>query len=234
MIILPNTLWQEEFLNFIKNKRALIIKILIPLILSSPILIPGVPNEIKAGIFILTILFIGIFSSTIGLIQLKDSKMLQRLAILPISKKRLILEYIFIKGFMDSIKFFLPLVIFIIINLKFFSVIMLSWLLICYFSTIFTANSLGILIAVISGSSGEAHLYAIISVLFIIGISGIFGTLNFIILEITSSILPFKYFSDSISFFLTGQSQSLLLFAPISCSIILILMLFISNKLFKF
>ncbi len=232
--MLPNNLWQEELLLFSKNKKTMIIKILLPFILTSPIFFQGIPDAVKSGIFTLAIIFIGIFSSTIGLIQLKDSKMLERLALLPISKKRLVLEYIFVRGFLDSIKFVLPLGIIIILNFQLFSATAIVWLIICYLSTIFAANSFGIIFAIVSGSSAEAHLYAIISVLLIVVVSGVFGTFNFILLDITSSILPFRYFSNSLIFFLSGHPQDLFFLAPISSIVIIITTLIISSNLFKF
>ena len=190
--------------------------------------------SIKVEIFIVMIIFLGIFSSAVGLIQLRESKMLERLAILPISTKKIIIEYLFATICFDIFKLIIPFIVLIGLNPENFRIINISWLIICFISSISVANSFGILVALISGSSGEGHLYAIITVIVLSVISGIFPLILPKVFSFTQIILPFQYLSNSLLFPGSISTFDYYIIAPASAMIVLLIIVITSHKLFRF
>ena len=47
--------------------------------------------------------------------------------------------------------------------------------IVCLLAALVAANSLGVIVALISKSFGEVHLFAILAVLLVSGLSGLFG-----------------------------------------------------------
>ena len=159
----PNNLLSKEFIEFFKNKKTMIIKLLLPLILSIPLMIPGMPLSIKAGLFAMIIIFISTFGSSVSLIQLKDNKLIERLAVLPTSEYEFIYEYIASNSLIDAIKLGIPLFLFLIFNMTTLNALNVFWILVNFIISIIFANSLGVIVALIAKSSGEGHLFSIIS-----------------------------------------------------------------------
>ena len=92
--MLPNALWQEEIIEECKSRRSLATKLLLPLILVGPLALAWVPPAMRSGGMALAVIFIGIFGSSIGIVGLRDSKMLERLAVLPLHPAVVVSNYI--------------------------------------------------------------------------------------------------------------------------------------------
>ncbi|MFX1339072.1 MAG: ABC transporter permease [Promethearchaeota archaeon] len=230
----PNNFFQKELISFFKNKKALIIKFLLPFIFLLPVLVANISMSIKVEIFIVMIIFLGIFSSAVGLIQLRENKMLERLAILPISTKKIIIEYLFATICFDIFKLIIPFIILIGLNSENFSINYICWLIICFISSIGVANSFGILVALISGSSGEGHLYAIITVISLCVISGIFPLILPKFLSFVQIILPFHYLSNSLLYPEAISIIEFYIIVPASLLIVLLIVVITSRNLFRF
>ena len=229
----PNNLLSKEFIEFFKNKKTMIIKLLLPLILSIPLMIPGMPLSIKAGLFAMIIIFISTFGSSVSLIQLKDNKLIERLAVLPTSEYEFIYEYIASNSLIDAIKLGIPLFLFLIFNMTTLNALNVFWILVNFIISIIFANSLGVIVALIAKSSGEGHLFSIIMVLVVSVISGIFFVNLSPLLNFLQFLTPFSSLSNSIIDYWNGILQMSII-PLIPFLLMLVLIYFISSRLFRF
>jgi hypothetical protein len=228
----PSNLLSKEFIEFIKNKKTMVIKLSLPLILSIPLMIPGIPLYAKAGLFAMIIIFISTFGSSVSLIQLKDNKLIERLALLPTSEHVFIYEYIASNSIIDTLKMSIPLLLFLIFNITAFNALNISWIILNFIISIIFANALGVIVALIAKSSGEGHLFSIIMVLVVSLISGIFFTSLPPLLNFLQFLTPFYSLSNSIINYWNGILQiSIIPLIPIL--LMLILIYFISLRLFR-
>ncbi|MEJ2249860.1 MAG: hypothetical protein P8Y70_04345 [Candidatus Lokiarchaeota archaeon] len=227
----PNSFWKKELIETLKYKKTLVIKIILPLILSIPLLIPGIPFDVKSNLFTLIIIFISTFGSAVGLIQLKENKIIERLKVLPTSEYRLIFEYLFINSLMDCVKLGIPIAILLVYNLGNLQILPMFWVLLNFIISITFANALGIIVAILAKTSGEGHLYSIIMVLGISFLSGLF----FISLPFSNllyTFIPFHFLAISLIGFWKGI-LNLSFFPFIALILIFILIFVISPKLYR-
>ncbi len=167
--MLPDHLWQEEVLEDWKGGRSLLMKFLLPIVILSPLLLPGVPVTVRSALLSVMILFIGTFGAAVGLIRLSESKMLERVAILPISAPRLTTDYIMANASLDGLQLLIPLALITALGHPQFAA--LPWIAIYFVVALVVANTIGVLVALVSRSSEEVHLFATITILIVGGAS---------------------------------------------------------------
>jgi hypothetical protein len=117
------------------------------------------PSEASAGIFSLVVLFTGTFGSAVGLARLKDGRMIERLAVLPLSPRAVIADYLLANVVIDGLQLMTPLTL-------------IAWhlqadpffVLASFILALISANALGAMVAVASRSQGDVHIYAALAV----------------------------------------------------------------------
>jgi len=229
--MLPSTLLQKELLEDLRGRKALVMKFLLPLVLLSPLLLERVPPHVRAGGMAVAVLFTGAFGSAVGLVQLRDSKMLERLAALPLSPSRLVSEYLLANALFDGVQLLAPLALIAFSGHP--RLAALAWPLACYVMALLAANALGVLVALVSGSSGEVHLYAALTVLLVGGLSGVFTPSMPGLLESLSLLSPFRHLAD-VLLYAWGQTSPHLLALPLFSTLALLLVIaLLAPRLFK-
>lgn len=190
--MLPDHLWQREILEQTRRKRSCLVKFILPVVLVAPLLFPGVPGTVRMNAFTLLLIFTGVFGAAVGLIRTRESGMMARMAILPMSPARMIAEYLLAHSLFDGLQFLVPLIL--IATPWDFGPSSLLLIGLTYSTVILASNAIGVLVALASASSGEGHLFAVVSVLGVVALSGLFReTITGIS---TGTFLPFGYFRD--------------------------------------
>jgi ABC-type multidrug transport system permease subunit len=229
--MLPGRFWQKELLEDWKGGRALAIKFLLPLILLSPLAMRRVPAHVRAGGLAVAVLFTGTFGSAVGLVRLRDSQMLERLAVLPVSPAFLVADYILANALFDGLQLLAPLAL--ITALGHPQPVGALWVLACYITALVAANAIGVLVALMAGSSGEVHLYAALTVLAVGGLSGLFMASLPGPLRNVGAVLPFWHLSNAL-IYAWGTSPCLPVLGPLSGGILVCVTLFLCPRLFRF
>lgn len=143
-----------------RSKKALAMKFLLPLLLLSPLALGHVPDHIKAWILSMAVLFTGTFGSAVGLAQIGESKMLEKLAVMPVSPRRIIADYMMASMLMDGLQLMVPFVLVAGLTASHLPAAMA-----CYVAALVASSALGVIVAVMAGSSAGVHLYAALAVL---------------------------------------------------------------------
>ncbi len=231
--MLPGRLWQEEIVANLRGRKALAIKVLLPLILLSPLMLDRVPAHVRSVGLAGAVLFVGTFGSAVGLVRLREDKMLERLAVLPQSSARLLGEYILAGVLFDGFQMLVPLVAVAILGGP--APLRIPGLVACYLVAVVTANALGALAALVASSSGEVHLYAALIVLVVGGLSA--GDLAASVpgpLEALGSLLPFHHLSGALLYAWGIAPPGRPVLGVFSGAILLFAALLLSPRLFRF
>jgi hypothetical protein len=228
----PDTLWQKELIEETKSIRTLSIKLLLSFILISPLAIVQVPPHISANGLAIAVIFLGVFGSSVGIVGWRDTKMLERLALLPYPPFRIISDYILANSFLEGLQLVLPFIL--ILFSRHIDPVNILWVIVSLLAALVAANSLGVIIALISKSSGEVHLFAFLGVLLVSGLSGLLGGTNIWPLSTIGPIWPFWQLSNSLLFAWGLSDLQIPLLTIITGAMIYFASLFFAPRLFQF
>ena len=182
----PDSFWKKEVLEDLRNRRGLILKFALPAALLLPLILAGVPVSLQAAGITVAVIFSGVFGSSIGLVRIRESGMLDRMAMLPVSPRRLTAGYVFANALLDLAQVAIPLSVFLLVHPPAPAGVIFA--VISFVSAVVAANAFGVLVAVVPGSSGEGHLYAVVTVMAAIALSGLIAPAPY-----TQGLLPFWY-----------------------------------------
>ena len=224
----PHRFWQKELLEASRGRRAVALKFLLPLILLAPLALGTVPASVKAIGFAVAVLFIGVFGSSVRLIHLRDSRMLERMAVLPVPPHALAGEYILASAFLDGVQLLVPLVL--LIATGGYSISSATMILLAYPAALIGANALGVFVAALSASAAEGHLFAVLSV---IGAAGLSGAIPGTEASWSSWLLPFGPFAATLRASVGATSLTAVPIAWLSAGAVLGLVLAVSARLFR-
>lgn len=195
-----SSIWQKELLENFNNKKSLAIKLLFPLLLAGPVLLSSAPPQAKAGVVSLLVVFIGVFGSGVGLSKDRTDGVLLRIAVTPLSPKRIIVEQILVNSAVELAQISPMLAVLVLQRGATWWLIALS---VSLLATIFVANTLGVLVASIATSAGQVHLYSALVVFPLLAVSGVFTPVSLAnpAQKFLAQLLPFSYFHQSLMVF---------------------------------
>jgi hypothetical protein len=228
----PNNVRQKEILEERKSVRSLCFKLLLSFILLSPLAISWVPAQIKSDGLTVAVIFLGIFGSSVGLMRWRDTKMLERLAMLPVSPATILSDYILASSLIEGLQLAVPSIL--ILLTKSTEPVYILWIIVCFLAALVSANAIGVMVAILARSSGEVHLYAFLAVLVVSGLSGLFSGSTQGSYFLIEPIWPFWQLSNSLLFAWGASEQHLPFSAPISGAVIYFTVLLMASSLFKY
>ncbi len=179
----PDSLFWKEIIADLRDRRGLFFKFALPAALLLPLILADLPVSMPAAGITVAVVFSGVFGSSIGLVRLRESGMLERMAMLPVSSRRLTAGYLLANALLDGAQVAVPLVAFLLVHPPVAPGVAVS-----FASAVVAANALGVIVAAIPGSSGEGHLYAIVTVMAAIALSGLVTPAPY-----AQGLLPFWY-----------------------------------------
>ncbi len=194
-------------------------------------MLADVPVSMRAAGLAGAVIFIGVFGSSVGLIRIRESRMLERLAMLPAPPHRFIGEYIFANALLDGVQLLVPVGIFLVVSHALAGSALC--ILICFAAAVVAANALGLLVAIAAGSSGEGHLYAIVTVMAVFIVSGFVTPAGMAFLAGIGSALPFGYLYGAMLGAGTAPDPLTVILAPLTALILCGIALAVSPRLFR-
>jgi len=194
--MMAHNLFWIELIEDTRRRRSLLLKFAIPIILVLPFTLGQVSSAVRFSGLPLIVLFLGVLGSSVGLSGLKDRGLLERLSALPVSRRRMVGDYLMANVFMDALQMTVPaLVLGISFRLDAGAVsLTILGLALC----LLFANGVGVLMALAAGGSGEVHLYSAICVLGVAGMSGLFFGHASGSMDMIASSLPFALLKDGL------------------------------------
>lgn len=206
-MMLAGTIWQREFVEFSQRRRALVIKLLFPLLVAIPLLFSGAPAFYAAMALTMLVAIIGALGAGAVLTRERQAGLTVRYRTLPVTPGRLLVERLATNAAIDFVQLGPVLLL-----IGFRRPGAFAWwpaLLLTVAAVLLIGNLLGAAASVLSDSPGEVMLYVFIPLLPVLYLSGVFTPLTQPVLLLVSRLLPFSYLHESLLGALGGKPNLL-------------------------
>jgi ABC-2 type transport system permease protein len=193
----PDSYWKKDVVLFFSKRLALLIKMLYPVALIVPVAASDIPAQYAAAVVGIVAIMAGTFGAGESLTADLNDGILMRVALTPLSPRRIVFEILIVNAVLDFIQLLPALLILYALNPA-----PLVWVLAAtfgVFATLVTANCIGIFIANFTSSPADVLLYATGILAPLIYISGFFRNTNPSgILATLRDFVPFAYMNDAL------------------------------------
>jgi len=205
--VLAGTVWQRELVEFAQRRRALVIKLVFPLLVAVPLVLSSAPATYAATALTMLVAIVGPLGAGAVLSRERQNGLILRYRTLPVTPGRLLIERLATNAAIDFLQV-LPALLLIALRHP----AQLAWwppLLLSVAAVLLIGNLMGAVASTLSDSPGEVMLYVIIPLLPLLYLSGVFTPLSQPVLLVASRLLPFSYLHESLLGALGGQPNLL-------------------------
>ncbi len=193
----PDTYWKKDLVLFFSRRLALLIKMLYPIALIVPVAASDIPAQYTAAVVGIVTIMAGTFGAGESLTADLNDGILVRLALTPLSPRRIVFEILAVNAVLDFIQLLPALLLVYVLHPA-----PLIWVLAAtfgIFATLVTANCIGIFIANFTSSPADVLLYATAILAPLIYVSGFFRNQNPSgLLALLRDFVPFSYMNDAL------------------------------------
>lgn len=230
----PDTYWKKDVTLFFSKRFALLIKFVYPLALIVPVAVSDIPAQYAAAVIGIVAIMAGTFGAGESLTIDLNNGILARLALTPLSPRRIVGEVLAVNAVLDFLQLLPALLIVYVLHPA-----PLVWVLaatFAVFATLVAANGIGIFIANFTTSPADVLLYATAILFPLIWLSGFFRNQNPTgVLATLRDFVPFAYMNDALKtvFGLATQTTPLevFLYPTLICAFIAAAVLFTAPRL---
>jgi ABC-2 type transport system permease protein len=193
----PDAYWKKDVVLFFSKRFALLIKMLYPVALIVPVAASDIPAQYAAAVIGIVAIMAGTFGAGESLTADLNDGILMRVALTPLSPRRIVFEILAVNAVLDFIQL-LPALLLVYLLYP----APLVWVLAAtfgIFATLVTANCIGIFIANFTSSPADVLLYATAILAPLIYVSGFFRNQNPTGISATlRDFVPFAYMNDAL------------------------------------
>jgi ABC-2 type transport system permease protein len=193
----PDAYWKKDVVLFLSKRFALLIKMIYPIALIVPVAVSDIPAQYAAAVIGIVAVMAGTFGAGESLTSDLNDGILVRVALTPLSPRRIVLEILAINAVLDFIQLLPALLLVYVLHPA-----PLVWVLaatFAIFATLVTANCIGIFIANFTSSPADVLLYATAILAPLIYLSGFFRNQNPSGIRATlRDFVPFAYMNDAL------------------------------------
>lgn len=206
-MMLSGTIWQREVTEFAQRRRAMMIKLAFPFLLTVPLVLTGAPVIYAAMAITMLAAIIGPLGSGAVLSRERQTGLSLRYRILPVTPGRLLIERLGTNAVIDFIQL-LPVLLLIAVRHP-SGFVWWPALAVGVAAVLLLGNLLGAVASTLSNSPGEVMLYVVIPLLPLLYLSGVFVTPTQPLLLVISRFLPYSYLHEAVLGSLGGQPNLL-------------------------
>ena len=193
----PDAYWKKDATLFFSKRFALLIKMLYPMALIVPVAASDIPAQYAAAVIGIVAVMAGTFGAGESLTADLNDGILVRVALTPLSPRRIVFEILAVNAVLDFIQLLPALLLVYVLHPA-----PLVWVLAAtfgIFATLITANCIGIFIANFTSSPADVLLYATAILAPLIYVSGFFRNQNPTGISATlRDFVPFAYMNDAL------------------------------------
>ena len=193
----PDAYWKKDVTLFFSKRFALLIKMLYPMALIVPVAVSDIPAQYAAAVIGIVAVMAGTFGAGESLTADLNDGILVRVALTPLSPRRIVFEILAVNAVLDFIQLLPALLLVYVLHPA-----PLVWVLAAtfgIFTTLVTANCIGIFIANFTSSPADVLLYATAILAPLIYVSGFFRNQNPTGISATlRDFVPFAYMNDAL------------------------------------
>lgn len=203
--------FSKEIIEAVRKPRSMVLKLIFPSLFAIPLIASSAPRSVVAGVIVMLTLMIGVFGAGVGITKDRTDGIMQRTLITPVRSTKIILSHLAAGVFIEILQLSPVIIMLFVMNLKGHADITAIAMLVAITGlTVVSANALGFFASAFASSSGEIHLYSVLIIFPIIGISGVFQAQSSSgsALAKVSLISPLTYFYQGLMRVL-GQSSAM-------------------------
>jgi ABC-2 type transport system permease protein len=193
----PDAYWKKDVVLFFSKRFALLIKMLYPVALIVPVAASALPAQYAAAVVGIVAIMAGTFGAGESLTADLNDGILLRVALTPLSPRRIVFEVLAVNAVLDFIQLLPTLLLVYALHPA-----PLVWILAAtfgVFATLVTANCIGIFIANFTSSPADVLLYAAAILVPLIYVSGFFRNQNPTgVWAAVRDFVPFAYMNDAL------------------------------------
>ena len=193
----PDAYWKKDVVLFFSRRFALLIKMLYPVALIVPVAASALPAQYAAAVVGIVAIMAGTFGAGESLTADLNDGILLRVALTPLSPRRIVFEVLAVNAVLDFIQLLPVLLLIYALHPA-----PLVWILAAtfgVFATLVTANCIGIFIANFTSSPADVLLYAAAILVPLIYVSGFFRNQNPTgVWAAVRDFVPFAYMNDAL------------------------------------
>src|SRR5215217_1668779 len=193
----PDAYWKKDVVLFFSKRFALLIKMLYPVALIVPVAASALPAQYAAAVVGIVAIMAGSFGAGESLTADLNDGILLRVALTPLSPRRIVFEVLAVNAVLDFIQLLPALILVYALHPA-----PLVWILAAtfgVFATLVTANCIGIFIANFTSSPADVLLYAAAILVPLIYVSGFFRNQNPTgVSAAVRDLVPFAYMNDAL------------------------------------
>jgi ABC-2 type transport system permease protein len=193
----PDAYWKKDVVLFFSKRFALLIKMLYPVALIVPVAASALPEQYAAAVVGIVAIMAGTFGAGESLTADLNDGILLRVALTPLSPRRIVFEVLAVNAVLDFIQLLPALLLVYALHPA-----PLVWILAAtfgVFATLVTANCIGIFIANFTSSPADVLLYAAAILVPLIYVSGFFRNQNPTgVSAAVRDFVPFAYMNDAL------------------------------------
>ena len=193
----PDAYWKKDVVLFFSKRFALLIKMLYPVMLIVPVAASALPAQYAAAVVGIVAIMAGTFGAGESLTADLNDGILLRVALTPLSPRRIVFEVLAVNAVLDFIQLLPALLLVYALHPA-----PLVWILAAtfgVFATLVTANCIGIFIANFTSSPADVLLYAAAILVPLIYVSGFFRNQNPTgVWAAVRDFVPFAYMNDAL------------------------------------
>ena len=193
----PDAYWKKDVVLFFSKRFALLIKMLYPVMLIVPVAASALPEQYAAAVVGIVAIMAGTFGAGESLTADLNDGILLRVALTPLSPRRIVFEVLAVNAVLDFIQLLPALLLVYALHPA-----SLVWILAAtfgVFATLVTANCIGIFIANFTSSPADVLLYAAAILVPLIYVSGFFRNQNPTgVSAAVRDLVPFAYMNDAL------------------------------------
>jgi ABC-2 type transport system permease protein len=193
----PDAYWKKDVVLFFSKRFALLIKMLYPVALIVPVAASDIPAQYAAAVIGIVAVMAGTFGAGESLTADLNDGILMRIALTPLSPRRIVFEILAVNAVLDFIQLLPALLLVYLLHPA-----PIVWVLAAtfgVFATLVTANCIGIFIANFTSSPADVLLYATAILAPLIYVSGFFRNQNPTGISATlRDFVPFAYMNDAL------------------------------------
>jgi ABC-2 type transport system permease protein len=193
----PDAYWKKDVILFFSRRFALLIKMLYPMALMVPAAASDIPAQYAAAVIGIVAVMAGTFGAGESLTADLNDGILLRVALTPLSPRRIVFEILAVNAVLDFIQLSPALLLVYALHPA-----PLVWVLAAtfgVFATLVTANCIGVFIANFTSSPADVLLYATAILAPLIYVSGFFRNQDPVGLSATlRDFVPFAYTNDAL------------------------------------
>jgi ABC-2 type transport system permease protein len=193
----PDAYWKKDALLFFSKRFALVVKMLYPMALIVPVAASDIPAQYTAAVVGIVAVMAGTFGAGESLTTDLNDGILVRLALTPLSPRRIVLEILAVNAVLDFVQLSPALLVTYLLHPA--PPVTLLAATAAIFATLVTANCIGIFIANFTSSPADVLLYATAILAPLIYLSGFFRNQNPTGLRaFLRDFVPFAYMNDAL------------------------------------